>query len=229
LPGHEDGGRTALKIASDSLAVFNEFFGAYPYKELEVVEAPMQYALGVEYPGIFLVTSESYADPGDTGFAATIAHETAHQWWYNLVGNDVFDDPWLDEALTTYSTSLYYQEIVGRGAYQGYIDYLQNRYDEFLAEYMDEVVTLDLPGFEALGNPRIYSRVVYTKGALFFKSLREKIGDRAFFKSLQNYFEHQKYRLARPEDLLMEFESAAGQNLEGFYQQWLYSKNTSKP
>ncbi len=229
LPGHEDRGVAGLEIASDSLAVFNVLFGSYPYTELEVVEAPMRYALGVEYPGIFLVTSESYSDPEDTGFAATIAHETAHQWWYNLVGNDVIDDPWLDEALTTYSASLYYQAKFGQGGYQGYVDYLQNRYDEFLDEGKDEVVTLSLPTFEAFGEPRIYSRVVYTKGALFFKSLREEIGDKAFFKALQNYFENQKYRLAKPEDLLMEFEAASGQNLDELYQQWLYSKVIPQP
>lgn len=229
LPGHEDAGRTALRIASDSLLVFNERFGAYPYSELELVEAPMRYALGVEYPSIFMVTSESYSEPDDTSFAATIAHETAHQWWYNLVGNDVFDDPWLDEALTTYSTGLYYESKFGEGGYQGYSEYLQNRYDELLEAGKDEVITLDLPGFEALGDPRIYSRVVYTKGALFFKSLREKIGDEAFFEALQNYFENQKYRLAKPENLLVEFETASGQKLEDFYQQWLYSKTTPKP
>jgi len=30
-------------------------------------------------------------------------HETAHQWFYSLVGNDQAHDPWLDEALATWS------------------------------------------------------------------------------------------------------------------------------
>lgn len=229
LPEHEEGGNHALTVARDSLAIFNKLFGAYPYTELEVVEAPMQYALGVEYPGIFLVTSASYGDPADTGFAATIAHETAHQWWYNLVGNDVFDDPWLDEALATYSTSLYYQEVFGPAGYRGYSDYLQGRYEELLEDGKDEVVTLSLSAFEELKDPRIYSRVVYVKGALFLKSLRESIGDQAFFTSLQNYFGNQKYRVAQPEDLLSEFEAAAGHPLDIIFQQWLYSKTTQKP
>ena len=35
-------------------------------------------------------------------------HETAHQWFYGLVGNDEVDEPWLDEALTEYMTMRYY-------------------------------------------------------------------------------------------------------------------------
>ena len=39
-----------------------------------------------------------------------IAHETAHQWWYSVIGNDEINEPWLDEALTEYSTILYFEE-----------------------------------------------------------------------------------------------------------------------
>ena len=69
-----------------------------------------------------------------------------------------------------------------------------------------------------------YSLIVYVKGALFFHHLREKIGDDAFFKALQDYYQSKKYQIASPEDILDVFERASGEQLDDFYQEWLYQK-----
>lgn len=222
LPEHSTGGEAALSIAADSLHIFNERFGTYPYTEMDVVEAPMRYALGVEYPGIFLVASGLYDEPEEPSFAITTAHEVAHQWWYGVVGNDVFEEPWLDEALTTYSSSLFYQEVVGPSAYQGLVGYWADRYDRLLQEGGDEPITESLAYFENATNPGSYSGVVYTKGALFFKSLRDEVGDEAFFEALYNYYQDNKYQIARSDDLLGSFEESTVDSLETFYQDWLY-------
>jgi aminopeptidase N len=191
--------------------------------ELDVVAAPMKYALGVEYPGLVLIASNQYDDPQSQTFIATIAHEVAHQWWYNLVGNDVYKEPWLDEALATYSTALYYETGVGKGAYAGYLQYLQTRYDGLVADGLDDIVTQPLMYFEGLNNPRVYGSVAYTKGALFFDALRNKIGDTAFFNALQAYFQAHIYRVATTQDLLEAFRQASDQPLDSFFQEWLYS------
>ena len=78
-----------LSIAAGSVAMFSESFGQYPYPELDVVIA----GPGMEYPGLVLSPDVDYV----------ISHEIAHQWWYGIVGNDQFEDPWLDEGLATWS------------------------------------------------------------------------------------------------------------------------------
>ena len=223
LPGHEAGGEAALSITADSLRVFNEHFGVYPFTELDVVDAPMRHALGVEYPAIFLVASGLYEEPDQPSFIVATAHEVAHQWWYSVVGNDVFDEPWLDEALTTYSSSLYYQDVLGKESYQGIVDYWQGRYDSLLEDGGDEPITQDLAYFENVADPGSYGGVVYIKGALFFKALRDEIGDEAFFAALQAYYQDHKHQIARGDDLLSAFERASGRSLDGFLQKWLYS------
>jgi aminopeptidase N len=65
--------------------------------------------------------------------------------------------------------------------------------------------------------------VVYTKCALFFKALREAVGDEVFFSVLEGYFSEQKYRIATGEDLLASFERAAGKDLDALYQEWLFT------
>ena len=222
LPGHEQAAQKALDVAADSLEAFNRRFGAYPYIELDVVEAPMHNALGVEYPGVFLIAADLYAEPEEASFTVAVAHETAHQWWYGLVGNDVFADPWLDEGLATYTSSLYFEATGGKQAYRGFTGYLEERYQDLRADGQDDLVTQSLDYFERLDRPSVYGGVVYTKAALFFAALRDEIGDAAFFAALQDYYQDYKYRVARPEDLMAYFESAAGHPLDAFYEEWLY-------
>ncbi len=225
LPGHQEGGQRVLSVASDSVRIYNQQFGLYPYVDLDLVDAPMRNASGVEFPGIVLIGNFLYPDYNKPDLAVTAAHEVAHQWWYNLVGNDVIDDPWMDEALTTYSSSLYYEFTQGPSAAQGLFSYYENRYQQAVDTGSDDQVTQSETYFENLNDPGRYGAIVYAKGALFFQALRQKIGDEAFFSALANYFDTYKYKIARPEDLLNAFEDAAGTQLDDFYQVWLYSPN----
>ncbi len=225
LPGDETAGRKTLSIAAEALQVFSRRFGAYPYTELDVVEMPLRYALGVEYPGIVLIGADLYPQSGEPEYPLTIAHEAAHQWWYNVVGNDVFDAPWLDEGLTTYSSSLYFEDTAGPGRARGYLDFWSQRWENLRQAGQDQPVTASLAYFENLAdNGRAYSTVVYIKSALFFAALRQEIGDAAFFAGLKQYYQTYQFKIARPEDLQAAFEQAAGRPLDDFYQQWLYSK-----
>ena len=188
-----------------------------------MVDAPMRNALGVEYPGVFLVGDSLYDKPDEPEFAITIAHETAHQWWYSVVGNDVFDSPWMDEGLTTYSSSLYYEFDRSPEFARGLIDFWQQRYEGLKKEGKDDRVTASLEYFEDQGASSVYGAVVYTKAALFFHALRQEIGDDAFFAGLQRYYQAHKYGIASPLDLLNAFEEASGRSLEAFYNEWLYT------
>ena len=223
-PADQTGGEVGLSIAAESLRSFNQHFGEYPFVELDIVQAPMRNALGVEFPGIVMIAESLYQDVENPSFAITIAHEVAHQWWYSVVGNDVFAEPWLDEAMSTYASGVYYQDAAGEDAYQGLVGYWQERYDTLVKEGLDDVVTQDLAYFESLDTGRVYGGVVYTKGALFLKAVRDAIGDEAFFKALQDYYHAQKYQVATGDDLLEAFERASGQQLDPLYQEWLFSK-----
>lgn len=224
LPDQDEAGRAAAEVAAGALEVYNQQFGAYPYKELDVVESPMRNALGVEYPGIVMIGASLYQAPEKPDFEVTVAHEVAHQWWYNVVGNDVFDEPWLDEALATYSSGVFYELSRGTAYAQGLESYWQERYNRLLSESGDDVVTENLRYFESLNKPSVYGGIVYTKGALFFKALREEIGDKAFFQALQDYYHSRFFLIAHSDDLLAAFEKATGGELDGFFQKWLYSK-----
>jgi hypothetical protein len=220
--GAERGAQTALEVAAASLRIFNERVGPYPYTQLDIVQTPMRYAAGVEFPGVILLASHLYAQSDRAFFPEVVAHEVAHMWWYNTVGNNVFTEPWLDEALTTYSSTLYFEFEQGPDAKAALIREWQQMYGSYTSQGMDAPITRDLAYFEQ-GSENLYSIVVYIKGALFFHALRQEIGDQAFFAALQNYYQEHAYGLATGQDLLDAFESAAGQQLDELYNQWLFS------
>ena len=223
LKGHSRPGEQALEIAADSLEIYNTTFGEYPYTELDVIDAPMKNAAGVEFPGIVLIGSYLYEQPENPRFSVATAHEVAHQWWYNLVGNDVFEHPWLDEALTTYSSLLYYEKTGQEQGVRIMTETWQQSYDIVLGDGEDRPITQSLEYFELPENQAFYGRIVYTKGALFFQALRALIGDQAFFGALKDYFQTYQYRIAKPEDLLDKFETFSEQSLTRFYEEWLFS------
>ena len=89
---------------SDALKSYDRRIGAYPFTELDVVATPTT-AGGIEYPGL-IVVAEGLSEKNPDAYEGATAHEVAHQWWYSLVGNDQVDEPWLDEALTQFTSGL---------------------------------------------------------------------------------------------------------------------------
>jgi hypothetical protein len=229
LPQHAEGGSQALEVAADALEVYTQRFGPYPYAELDIVETPLNNAGGVEYPGLVLIESGRYGSPQDPDFITPVAHEVAHQWWYSTVGNDVIDEPWLDEGLTTYASILYYEQTQGQEALSQVLGYYQAAYNNVVSTGEDAPVASSLAYFQQSGRYGSYGPVVYAKGALFFQALRQEIGDPAFFSALQSYYQAHWFGIARALDLLNAFEQAAGRSLDELYLQWLYSPAAGLP
>jgi aminopeptidase N len=215
---HQAGGEQALDFAGDALADYNRRFGLYPYRELDVVEAPLNQAAGVEYPGLVLVGSSFYTDLRNQFFEFATVHEVAHQWWYNVVGNDVIDHPWLDEALAQYSSAIYAQDVNGQAQFEGTLKFWRDQVDQAIKAGKDDAVGASLAHFA--GTDR-YGLIVYQKGPLFFQAVRERIGDQAFFESLRRYYQTYRYRVAPPRGFIDIAGQVSGQNLDDLYEQWI--------
>lgn len=209
----------ALTVARDSLATYDEFFGPYPFNELDILAVPLYLASGVEYPGVILIKDSLYFSEEQPRMLPTvIAHEVAHQWWFSVIGSDVLAEPWQDEALTTYSALLYMWEH-NRPFYYGTV----SAYEERIKLIEDDL------GWQAVGQPVsafvgatsvAYSPIVYRKGALFFEALREELGDETFYQALQAYYQSNRYQLVPPEVLLGAFEQACQCQLDDLFADW---------
>jgi hypothetical protein len=179
---HAVAGAAALKTAAEAVELYSRLFGPYPHATLAVVEA--DFLDGMEYDGLFFLSNGFYnlynGTPGEYLIALS-AHETAHQWWFGRVGSDQALEPWLDEALCTYSERIYYENLAPQA-----LDWWQQvrvMYYEPRGFVDDSIYN---PHHEAQAY-RAYRDAVYLNGALFLDQLRQLIGDEAFFAFLQDY------------------------------------------
>lgn len=178
FPYDRTGGEATLQFASEALALYIELFGPYPHSLLSVVEA--DFLDGMEYSGMFFLSRGFYniydGTPG--GYLAAISvHETAHQWWYEQVGNDQALEPWLDEALCTYAERLYYEHV-----HPELLDY----WWAFRVNFYEPVGWVNGSIYD-YGGFRPYRDAVYLRGAQFLEALRSEVGDDTFFAFLHNY------------------------------------------
>jgi aminopeptidase N len=211
-----EGGELALRYATDSLRLFSEQFGPYPYAELDIIATPTN-AGGIEYPGAIVIAQRLYDEEGGFFELATV-HEVAHQWWYGLVGNDQLDEPWLDESLTNYSAYLYYEGTAGRAR----ADFIKERvFEESYRAVQQEGRDRGVAGPVASFSELDYATIVYGKGPLFFDAVRARLGDDAFFAALHAYLKAHHYGLAYPDDLVAAFEGASDQQIDDLYEFWI--------
>jgi aminopeptidase N len=218
-PALEADGKLALQYAVDSLRIFSQSFGPYPYAEFDIVATPTT-AGGVEYPGVVVVAENVYSQNG-IFFPYVVAHEVAHQWWYGLVGNDQIDEPWLDESLTNYSTILYWEEVAGEDTAANVIEtFFQGPYRRAKNQNMDQAV---LGAVSDYGQTD-YGTFIYGKGPLFFDALRRDVGKETYLKIMRSYFNEYKYEIAHTEDLLETIEAVSGKNITPLVETWLEVK-----
>lgn len=225
LPELRDGAGRALEHAVDALKSYNTRFGVYPYTEFDVVSTPMQ-AMGIEYPGLVGLALDLYEPhaevsgvPSPVLLEAAVAHEVAHQWFYNVVGNDQTDEPWMDEALVQYVTYLYYLDTSGEDAAQGF-------YDSWLGRW-DGVDRAEVP----IGRPsgsytdqKEYGAIVYGRGPLFMATLAERMGRETFDRFLRDYFQSHRWGIGRGEEFRELAERHCQCDLASLFEEWVYEK-----
>jgi hypothetical protein len=219
-----DGAKLALQYAVDALKSYNERFGVYPYTELDVVSTPMQ-ALGIEYPGIMGISLNLY-DPDETVaglpsrimMEGTVAHEVAHQWFYNAVGNDQVDEPWLDEAMAQYLTGLYYADTYGESAAQSYRSSWNSRWDR-----VDRAeIPIGMPAGSYVDQE--YGAIVYGRGPLFVAALAKEMGQEKFDEFLRDYYESHKWGIGTGDAFKQLAEGHCQCELTALFEEWVYEK-----
>lgn len=176
LPGASRSISTMMAEQRSSLAAHVARLGPFPMQALTAVDLPSSADSGVEYPGLDFI-----GDVEDGGF--TITHETAHQWFYSLVGNDQARDPWLDEAFATSE-----QAIVDNEG-QLYAPYL----------HAPGRVGASLASFG--GDTGRYFDTVYYKGTAALLAARTSAGTARFDAAVRCYLRTQAWRVAAPADV----------------------------
>ena len=184
----------ANKIAKESIKVFSELFTEYPYDTYSVVASDF-FIGGMEYPTLVMIDKNLYDEDSKFLLEYVIAHETAHQWWYSIVGNDEVSEPWLDEALTEYSTILYFESRYGKDVSDKLMKTMEVQSENYRGEDMFKAIN-------EFGSSSEYSLNVYTKGAVVFNEIRKEVGDKIFFETLQEYCQSYMFKNVNGEQFM---------------------------
>jgi aminopeptidase N len=218
--GLEEGTQMAIKVAARSFEFFGEKYAPYPYTEFDIISTPT-YALGIEYPGVIAITDRIYDMDNSTYdtsnsimMETTVAHEAGHQWFYNLVGNDQLDEPWLDESLTQFVTWQYYADRYGKSGSTGFEESLYARWSRVY-----ENIPIGMPVAEYEGSA--YSAIIYGRGAFFFEALRNEMGEKDFDAFMKDYVVSNSWGIGTGENMKDLAEEHCKCDLTKLYNQWV--------
>lgn len=217
----------AVKAAIDSIKLFSDMFGPYPYEQFNIVQTSF-FIGGMEYPGIVFI-DETYFNEGNLHpLENVVVHECAHQWWYGSAGNDQINTPWIDEGLATYSTMLYYENYKDPETYKIYYKYyITNGYrfhrERLKKEYGDfsENIIRPLHEYE---NSEIYSMLCYEKSAMMLQGIRELLGDDLFFANIKDLYTSNISDIISKEEFIQGFSINTTKPIEEYIYSWLEDK-----
>jgi aminopeptidase N len=202
--------RRAFARVPQMLTLFAEWFGPYPFTTFggTVLEDTAFDAA--------LETQELVTYDRSTLAESKVAHELAHQWFGNSVSLERWQDIWLNEGLASYAQVLWVEGSRGEDAATAA---LQRRATALATASIGPDgagVRIGDPGPEHLVSP-----VVYSGGALLLHALRERMGDAAFFRLLQEWTRRNQYGHAGTQDFIALAEEIAQEELDAFFTAWL--------
>lgn len=211
-------GYTAMEAGADAIKIFGDSFGQYPYDDYCIVQTDF-FIGGMEYPGLVMIDQSSYNVA--LGLEYVVVHETAHQWWYGVIGNDQVMEPWLDEALSEYSSFLYFGEAYGEDVEENMFGLMV----EVPADSYEEMYGSDAKGvsepMKNFDNMMEYSYCIYTKGNLMLRDVEARIGRANMKKALSAYYEQNMFNISCRETLINTFNKESNTDLTDIFNKWL--------
>ena len=235
-----------LKDLLGALRTYAGYFGPYPFASLLVTETPAYN--GQAFPGLVLLTFQTFGELHTAESALFRAHEVAHQWWGAAVAWEHYRDQWLSEGFAHYSAALYalsgqngpdeFQDVLdawrldvlgevnmgqGFGKHYGFMPASMRRSKGHRSGPVAAGYRLS-----TVETPFDYRLLVYEKGAFILHMLRMMLtnletGDDSRFRELMAGFARDS--LARPASTPL-FEAAVtrafDQRMGWFFDQWVY-------
>ena len=199
-----------LDAVAQYLDLFEKRIGEYPFGQFSVVSSPTPTGYGM--PTLTYLGVEVLKLPFIR--STSLGHEVLHNWWGNGVYVDYASGNWA-EGLTTFMADYAFKEREGEEAAR-----------EMRLAWLRDIAAVppgrDEPLRAFRSRTHATSQITgYRKAAMLFFVLREALGAGAFERALRAFWREQRFRAAAWSDLQRAFESASGQDLARFFEQWL--------
>jgi hypothetical protein len=241
-PQHDNMIERYFTATFNALRYYGEWYGEYPYDAITVVDpANGSNSGGMEYPTLFTGGTSRYSPPTASSPEGVTVHECGHQWWYGLIGNNEFEEAWLDEGFNTYSTdrtmntgwkpftaNRFYFGGPGANSFVG----IPYSFDEVDAaplgpsdggiRYQGKNDMMARKGWEYY---QTYGLNSYTKPALSLVMLERYVGEEMMYRIMRTF--HHRYRFKHPttSDFINVVNEVSGKNMGWFFENTWFSSN----
>lgn len=221
-PGKESIVPKAYGKTKEMFRVFEEITAIpYPYNKYD-----QTIVARFTFGGMENITATTMADteifaaeflPGE--IEDLVSHELAHSWFGNLVTCRNWAELWLNEGFATFMESAFREKMYGRADYK-------RKIQEDAARYLaDDAVNKNRHGLynqTARPDDSIFDSTTYQKGGVVIHTLRQEIGDEAFWKAINIYLNRHKFGNVESNDLKVVMEETSKRDLDWFFDQWIF-------
>jgi hypothetical protein len=231
-PEHASQAERHFEATRTTLKYYGEWYGPYPYGHITIVDPAFQSgAGGMEYPTLFTAGTRWVAPARVIVPEGVTVHEAGHQFWYGIVGNNEFEDAWMDEGINTFSTAraiaqVYDPNYLAIRYFGGFIpwvfkDIVLSRETEGnrLAGYRHDARSdvQATPSYEYF--PSTGGSITYNKTALWLNTMERWLGWPALQRILSTHFDRWKFRHPTPHDFFEVTTEVLGRDIGWFFDQ----------
>jgi hypothetical protein len=175
--------RKVLKWVTRALRTYSANVGPYAYPVLNIGEVD-RHAAPIESPEHFWIP----VNTASRLLPWAVTHETGHQWFYAVVGNDQVNQPFADEAV---------------------VDFMARNLVDSWARSPSRcgVQDLDRP-ISYYGS--CYAWVIYVQGNLYLRDYYNYVGAAKFWAGLHDYYATYKWQFGGTRQVLDALDASAG-------------------
>ncbi|HEY5534783.1 MAG TPA: M1 family aminopeptidase [Ignavibacteria bacterium] len=209
-----------INAIRDMTTFYSQKFGEYPFEKGGFTTAP---ASGFTWGGMENQTLITYCP---NCWVSYTSHEYAHMWFGDMITCATWADIWVNEGHATFCEALYREHTSGYASYKSAINSDASYYLSYNPGW-----AISVPSWETTTpdvNTLFDLSITYDKGACVLHMLRYVLGDTVFFNALHTYgtdTTNFKFKTARIQDYNAMWNIYTGQNLDWFFNEWIYQPN----
>ncbi|URJ60516.1 M1 family metallopeptidase [Paenibacillus polymyxa] len=210
-PSHKELKGRYISAAKAALSYYSKWYGPYPYSTLSIVVPPKSGngAGGMEYPTLITAAAAGNLNPGYS-LERTLVHEIGHQYFYGMVANNEFEEPWLDEGFTSYAEERLMEQEYGLTPNL-----------PLQSGQVSSPQPLNRESWK-YGSAAEYAQNAYSRGKLVLRGIERQVGMKKMDRIMRTYVQTYRFKHPSSQDFQRIVERVTGRSWSHYFEQYVY-------